>query len=75
MAGTARAKAQALSARWKKLVEGFTDGDQQITAGLAKMYQDCPNWPASMQQRIEPFSNKKVWEFIEKAFAAGKTAG
>jgi len=27
-----------------------------------------------MQQRIEPFSNKKVWEFIEKAFAAGKTA-
>jgi MerR family transcriptional regulator, thiopeptide resistance regulator len=70
----AGAKAQALSARWKKLVEGFTGGDQQITAGLAKMYQDRPNWPASMQQRIEPFSNKKVWEFIEKAFAAGKTA-
>jgi len=63
-----------LSARWKKLVEGFTGGDQLITAGLAKMYQDRPNWPASMQQRIEPFSNKKVWEFIEKAFAAGKTA-
>jgi DNA-binding transcriptional MerR regulator len=70
----AGAKAQALSARWKKLVEGFTGGDQLITAGLAKMYQDRPNWPASMQQRIEPFSNKKVWEFIEKAFAAGKTA-
>lgn len=64
--------AQALAARWKKLVEGFTGGDSQITAGLSKMYQDRPNWPASMQQRMQPFSNKKVWEFIHKAFAAGK---
>ncbi len=68
----AGAKAQALAARWKKLVEGFTGGDPQITAGLNKMYQDRPNWPASMQQRMQPFSNKKVWEFIQKAFAAGK---
>jgi len=66
-------KAQALAARWKKLVEGFTAGDPQITAGLAKMHQDRSNWPANMQQRMEPFSNKKVWEFIQKAFAAGKT--
>jgi len=70
----ANAKAQALAARWKKLVEGFTGGDQQITAGLSKMYQDRPNWPANMQQRMQPFSNKKVWEFIQKAFAAAKTA-
>ena len=68
----AGAKAQALAARWKKLGEGFTGGDPQITAGLNKMYQDRPNWPASMQQRMQPFSNKKVWEFIQKAFAAGK---
>ena len=69
----ASGKAQALSARWNKLVEGFTGGDPQITAGLAKMYQDRPTWPASMQQRMQPFSNKKVWEFIQKAIAAGKT--
>src|SRR5215469_5461174 len=56
------------------LGEGFTGGDPQITAGLAKMYQDRPNWPASMQPRMQPFSNKRVWEFIERAFAAGKTA-
>ena len=68
----ASAKAQALAARWKKLVEGFTGGDPQITAGLGKMYQDRPNWPANMQQRMQPFSNKKVWEFIQKALAAGK---
>jgi len=72
-ADPAGAKAQVLAARWKKLVEGFTGGDAQITAGLAKMYQDRPNWPASIEQRMQPFSNKKVWEFIQKAFAAGKT--
>ena len=68
----ASSRAQALAARWKKLVEGFAGGDPQITAGLSKMYQDRPNWPANMQQRMQLFSNKKVWEFIEKAFAAGK---
>jgi DNA-binding transcriptional MerR regulator len=65
-------KAQALAARWKKLVEAFTGRDPQITAGLSKMYQDRPNWPASMQQRMQPFSNKEVWEFIHKASAARK---
>ena len=68
----ASAKARALAARWKKLVEGFTGGDPQITVGLGKMYQDRGNWPATMQQRMQPFGNKKVWEFIQKAFAAGK---
>jgi len=65
-------KARALAARWKKLVEVFTGRDPQITAGLKKMYQDRPNWPVSMQQRMQPFSSKQVWEFIQKAFAAGK---
>lgn len=68
-------KAQSLAARWKKLVEGFTGGDPQITAGLGKMYQDRANWPAIMQQRMQPFNNKPVWEFIQRAFAAGKARG
>jgi len=66
--------AQALAGRWKKLVEGFTGGDPQITAGLSKMHQDRSNWPASAQQRMQPFGNKKVWEFIQKAFAASKAS-
>lgn len=68
----ASAKAQGLAARWKKLVEGFTGGDLQITVGLSKLHQDRANWPANMQQRMQPFSNKNVWEFIQKASAAGK---
>jgi MerR family transcriptional regulator, thiopeptide resistance regulator len=66
-------KAQALAARWKKLIDGFTGGDRQITEGLKKMYQDRPNWPGSMHERIKPYSNPKVMEFIHKALAAGKT--
>ena len=65
-------RAQALASRWKKLVEGFTGGDPQITAGLSKMYQDRPNWPANMQLRTQPFSNNQVWDFIQKAFTSGK---
>ena len=65
-------RAQALAARWKELVEAFTGRDQQITAGLSKMYQDKPNWPASMQERMQPFGNPKVWEFIQKASAFAK---
>ena len=68
----AGAKAQTLAERWKKLIEEFTGGDRQITAGLGKMHQDRSNWPATAQQRMEPFINQKVWEFIQKAFAAGK---
>jgi hypothetical protein len=64
--------AQGLAARWKKLVEAFTRREPQITAGLSKMHQDRPNWTAGMRQRMRPSSNKKVWEFIHKALAAGK---
>ncbi len=62
-------KAQALAARWQSLVEGFTGRDPQITAGVANMWADRGNWPASLQQQARPFSNPKVWEFIGKAMA------
>ena len=65
-------KAQALAARWKKLVEGFTGGDPEIQNGLNKLWQDKGNWPASAQKQMAPFGNPKVSEFIMKAFAAGK---
>ncbi len=62
-------KAQALADRWVKLVEGFTGGDPQVTAGLKALYADAPNWPAGFQQRMAPFSNKNVWGFINQAIA------
>ena len=68
----ASAKAQALAERWKTLVSGFTGGDPEIQKGLNKLWQDKDNWPAAERSRMAQFSNPKVWEFIQKAMAAGK---
>ena len=59
--------AQALAVRWKRLVEGFTGGDPEVSAGLNRVYADRANWPAIAQQQMAPFSNPEVWEFIHKA--------
>lgn len=57
-------KAQALGRRWKELVGGFTGGNPEISQGLNKLYADQANWPAEMKERMKPFSNRKVWEFM-----------
>jgi len=68
----ASAKSQALAARWMKLIEEFTGGDRQITSGLSEMHQDRANWPPVAQERMKPFSDPKVFEYIQRVFAAGK---
>jgi MerR family transcriptional regulator, thiopeptide resistance regulator len=66
----ASAKAQALAARWKKLVGEFTGGDAQIQKGLNAMYADQGNWSATTKSAygIKP----EIMEFITKAMRAGK---
>jgi DNA-binding transcriptional MerR regulator len=66
----AGAKAQALAARWKKLVGEFTGGDRQVQEGLNAMYADQANWPAATKNAygIRP----EVMEFITKAMRAKK---
>jgi MerR family transcriptional regulator, thiopeptide resistance regulator len=63
----AGAKAQALAVRWKRLIEEFTGGDREISAGVKNVWADRPNWPAGFQQQAAPFTNPKVWEFMSKA--------
>ncbi len=60
-------RAQALAARWRKLVGAFTGGDPQVASGLGKVWADRPNWPAEAQEQMQPFAKKEVWEFIGKA--------
>lgn len=60
-------KAQALAARWRKLGEGFTGGDPEVSRGLGKAWADRGNWPGAMAEQTAPFANPKVWEFIRKA--------
>jgi len=61
---------QALAARWKKLIEEFTGGDGEVTAGAAKVWPDRPNWPTGFQQQAAPFSNQKVWEFMNRVLGS-----
>ncbi|HYL62789.1 MAG TPA: MerR family transcriptional regulator [Candidatus Methylomirabilis sp.] len=66
----ASAKAQALAARWRKLLEGFTGGDPEIQKGLNKMWADQTNWP---DQSLRAYKIKpEVQDFIMKAMRAGK---
>jgi MerR family transcriptional regulator, thiopeptide resistance regulator len=62
-------KAQALAARWRKLVEGFTGGDPEIQKGLNRMWADQANWPGEARRSysIKP----AVQEFIVRALRAG----
>jgi DNA-binding transcriptional MerR regulator len=64
-------KAQALGARWKALVAGFTGGDPEIGKGLNKLYADRPNWPAAATQQMAPFGNPKVWEYMGRVMKCG----
>jgi hypothetical protein len=61
-------KAQALAARWRKLIEAFTGGDPEVQKGLNKFYADQGNWPPAFQK---PYSDE-VGAFICNAMAAGK---
>jgi len=58
-------KAEALVARWKELVAGFTGGDPGIQKGLNAMYADKANWPEGLKQnwQIRP----EIQDFIMKA--------
>ena len=62
-------RVQALAARWRKLVEGFTGGDPDVSAGLRSLYRDQPNWPGEFQQQMKPIMKKEVWELMSRAMA------
>jgi DNA-binding transcriptional MerR regulator len=55
--------AQALAARWSKLIEAFTGGDPGIEENLQKLYADKANWPAAHQMPC----NNEATAFINKA--------
>src|SRR5262249_5230976 len=59
--------AQSLVARWRALVDAFTGGDYEIADGLKKLWADGANWPAEHAERMKPFVNPVVWEYLEKA--------
>jgi len=69
----AGATVQALAARWTALIEAFTQRDPDVTASARNLYADSPNWPADFQKQMEPFRNRKVWEYMSRALAVRQT--
>src|SRR5947209_17537956 len=63
-------KAQALAARWRELLSGFTGGDPEIQRGLNQMWADQPNWPEP--QRTSYGIKPEITAFIMRAMKAGK---
>lgn len=49
-------KAQALAARWKELVGGFTQGDPDLTQAASNAWKDRANWSATQQQQAGSFA-------------------
>lgn len=47
--------AQALAARWKKLVEGFTQGDPDLTQAASNAWKDRANWTEKQKQQAGGF--------------------
>jgi len=68
-------KVQALAARWIKLVESFTGGDPEITAGVQRAWADRENWPPAAQQQAGGFFDAPVWAFIHKAIGLRQQPG
>ena len=63
-------KAQALAARWRELLAGFTGADPEIQRGLNQMWADQPNWPEP--QRTAYTIKPEITAFIMRAMKAGK---
>ena|ERR1035438_8809907 len=63
---------QALADRWTALVEGFTKRDPDLTQSASRAWKDFGNWPAEAKQQAAPFSNREVWNFMQKALALRK---
>ena len=68
-------KAQALGERWKAMEIAYTCGDPEVAQGLNRMFEDKSNWPDSMRERMAPFQNRAVWEFMRRVFASGSRPG
>jgi MerR family transcriptional regulator, thiopeptide resistance regulator len=71
----AGAKAQALAGRWRALILAFTGGDPEVTKGLNNVWKDPSGLPEETREKMKPYMNPKVHEFIQRAFAAGKRGG
>jgi DNA-binding transcriptional MerR regulator len=66
-------KALALAARWKTLVEGFTQGDPDLTQAAGNAWKDRANWPKQAQEQAQPFKiTPEMWKYIQQGMNRAK---
>lgn len=63
------ASAQSLLDRWDALIDEFTRGHKEIAQGVARAWNDRPNWSPTMKQLSEPFADRRIWAFMERVRA------
>lgn len=59
------AQAQALAARWDKLVEGFTGGNADVQNGLGKVWGNFEKLPPEPRQNAQPFKDAMSGEVCD----------
>lgn len=62
----ASTRVQALAARWRTLIEGFTQRDPDIQSGLRKVWVDRANWPSEVRQETTAF-RPEIMAFMGRA--------
>jgi len=69
-------EAQALAARWMKLIESFTGGNAEVLEGMKKLYADQANWPSGFSQQMAPyrFQKPEADAFIQQAIPVYKAS-
>jgi hypothetical protein len=56
--------------RWNELIRAFTGGEAGVAQGVKLLYSDRQNWPDGFREKMEPFTDERVWEFFRRAVAA-----
>jgi hypothetical protein len=56
--------------RWNDLIRAFTGGEPGVTQRVKMLYADRQNWPDEFREKLEPFTEERVWDFFRRAVAA-----
>jgi DNA-binding transcriptional MerR regulator len=63
-------KAQALKARWIRVLNSRVTGDPAVQAGALAAWNDREHWPASLREKVREWKIEQIVDFLARALAA-----
>jgi MerR family transcriptional regulator, thiopeptide resistance regulator len=63
-------KAQALTLRWKQVLNVAVTGDPEVQAGALAAWNDREHWPAAMREKVQELKIAEAVEFLAQTMAA-----